>query len=122
MFKPWAGEMMKQDLVESPTRACRRFGVRSPRVNSPTSPRSRPSSNWLANLTNPKTRRAYKIDVEEFIDFAGLGGIAELRSITRAHVTPGGCLRGCWEKSRRCPCQRDRRLVERDFDDEREVS
>jgi hypothetical protein len=21
---------------------------------------------WLANLTNPKTRRAYKIDVEEF--------------------------------------------------------
>ena len=24
---------------------------------------------WLANLTNPKTRRAYKIDVEEFIAF-----------------------------------------------------
>jgi integrase/recombinase XerD len=41
---------------------------------------------WLANLTNPKTRRAYKIDVEEFIAFAGLGGIAELRSVTRAHV------------------------------------
>jgi hypothetical protein len=42
-----------------------------------------PELEWLANLTNPKTRRAYKIDVEEFI---GLDGIAELRSITRAHV------------------------------------
>ena len=45
-----------------------------------------PELEWLANLTNPKTRRAYKIDVEEFIAFAGLSGIAELRSITRAHV------------------------------------
>src|SRR5215471_13161628 len=34
----------------------------------------------------PKTRRAYKFDVEEFIAFVGLGGIAELRSIPRAHV------------------------------------
>jgi site-specific recombinase XerD len=39
-----------------------------------------------SRLTNPKTRRAYKIDVEEFIAFAGLAGIAELRSVTRAHV------------------------------------
>ena len=31
-----------------------------------------PELEWLANITNPKTRRAYKIDVEEFIDFAGL--------------------------------------------------
>ncbi|HJU27665.1 MAG TPA: tyrosine-type recombinase/integrase [Candidatus Binataceae bacterium] len=45
-----------------------------------------PELEWLANLTNPKTRRAYKIDVEEFIAFAGLRGIAELRTITRAHV------------------------------------
>jgi integrase len=45
-----------------------------------------PEFEWLANLTNPKTRRAYKIDVEEFIAFAGLRGIAELRAITRAHV------------------------------------
>jgi integrase/recombinase XerD len=36
-----------------------------------------PDLEWLANLTNPKTRRAYKIDVEEFINFAGLGGIKE---------------------------------------------
>jgi hypothetical protein len=45
-----------------------------------------PELEWLANLTNPKTRRAYKIDVEEFIAFAGLGGFAELRAVTRAHV------------------------------------
>jgi hypothetical protein len=24
---------------------------------------------WLANITNPKTRRAYKIDVGEFLSF-----------------------------------------------------
>jgi site-specific recombinase XerD len=41
---------------------------------------------WLANITNAKTRRAYKIDVEDFIAFAGLRGVAELRTITRAHV------------------------------------
>ena len=45
-----------------------------------------PEIEWLANLTNPKTRRAYKNDVEEFIGFTGLRGIAELRGITRAHV------------------------------------
>jgi integrase/recombinase XerD len=41
---------------------------------------------WLANITNPKTRRAYKIDVGEFLTFAGLGGPAELRTATRAHI------------------------------------
>jgi integrase/recombinase XerD len=45
-----------------------------------------PEIEWLANLTNPKTRRAYKNDVEEFVGFTGLRGIAELRDITRAHV------------------------------------
>jgi integrase/recombinase XerD len=45
-----------------------------------------PELEWLANLTNPKTRRAYKVDVEKFIGFTGLRGIAELRGITRAHV------------------------------------
>ena len=29
---------------------------------------------WLANITNPKTRRAYKIDVGEFMTFAGCTG------------------------------------------------
>jgi integrase/recombinase XerD len=41
---------------------------------------------WLANLTNPKTRRAYKIDVGEFSAFAGLRHPAELRVVTRAHI------------------------------------
>ncbi len=45
-----------------------------------------PELEWLANITNPKTRRAYKIDVSEFSAFAGLGGSAELRTVTRAHV------------------------------------
>ena len=31
-----------------------------------------PELEWLANITNPKTRRAYKIDVSEFSAFAGL--------------------------------------------------
>jgi integrase/recombinase XerD len=41
---------------------------------------------WLANITNPKTRRAYKIDVGEFSAFAGLQSPVELRGVTRAHV------------------------------------
>jgi integrase/recombinase XerD len=45
-----------------------------------------PEIEWLANLTNPKTRRAYKNDVEEFVGFTGLRGVAELRGVTRAHV------------------------------------
>lgn len=45
-----------------------------------------PELEWLANITNPKTRRAYKNDVSEFSAFAGLKDSAELRTITRAHV------------------------------------
>ena len=43
-----------------------------------------PELEWLANITNPKTRRAYKIDVSEFSAFASLRGPAELRTVTRA--------------------------------------
>jgi site-specific recombinase XerD len=45
-----------------------------------------PELEWLANITNPKTRRAYKNDVSEFSSFTGLYQPAELRTITRAHV------------------------------------
>lgn len=45
-----------------------------------------PEIEWLANITNPKTRRAYKNDVGEFAAFAGLHTHTELRSVTRAHV------------------------------------
>jgi hypothetical protein len=45
-----------------------------------------PELEWLANITNPKTREAYGIDVQEFSTFAGLGGHAEFRTVTPAHV------------------------------------
>jgi integrase/recombinase XerD len=52
-----------------------------------------PEIEWLANLTNPKTRRAYKNDVEEFVRFTGLRGFGELRDITRAHRADAGLRR-----------------------------
>jgi site-specific recombinase XerD len=45
-----------------------------------------PELEWLANLINPKTREAYRIDVQEFSSFAGLRGRTEFRIVTRAHV------------------------------------
>jgi site-specific recombinase XerD len=41
---------------------------------------------WLANITNAKTQRAYKSDVREFITYTGLRDYAELRSVVRSHV------------------------------------
>jgi site-specific recombinase XerD len=45
-----------------------------------------PELEWLANITNEKTRRAYKIDVSEFPRFLRLTKPEELRTVTRAHV------------------------------------
>jgi len=45
-----------------------------------------PEEEWLANITNAKTRRAYKNDVREFIAYTGLKSYTELRSIVRAHI------------------------------------
>jgi len=45
-----------------------------------------PELEWLANITNPKTRRAYKTDVAEFSAFTGLHEPRQLRTVTRAHV------------------------------------
>jgi integrase/recombinase XerD len=45
-----------------------------------------PEIEWLGNITNKKTRRAYKIDVQEFVDFTGLREPAALRTIARSHV------------------------------------
>jgi len=45
-----------------------------------------PEIEWLANITNLKTRRAYKTDVSEFMAFSGLRESSHLRSVTRAHV------------------------------------
>src|SRR5271156_2155487 len=45
-----------------------------------------PELEWLANITNPKTRRAYKLDVGEFSTFSGITETIQLRTVTRAHV------------------------------------
>jgi integrase/recombinase XerD len=51
-----------------------------------------PEDEWIANIANAKTKRAYKADVAEFIAFAGLEQSAQLRTVTRAHVI-------AWRKS-----------------------
>jgi integrase/recombinase XerD len=45
-----------------------------------------PELEWLANITNAKTRRAYRVDVAEFIAFTNLKDHSALRTVTRAHV------------------------------------
>ena len=46
----------------------------------------RPEHEWLANVTNEKTKRAYKIDVAEFMLFSGLHEPTSLRTVARSHV------------------------------------
>jgi integrase/recombinase XerD len=41
---------------------------------------------WFANITNAKTRRSYKNDVQDFSDFIGLQSPEDMREVTRAHV------------------------------------
>jgi site-specific recombinase XerD len=41
---------------------------------------------WFANLDNPRTRRAYRIDLQDFMGFAGIRQPDEFRVVTRAHV------------------------------------
>ena len=45
-----------------------------------------PDTEWLGNITNKKTKRAYKIDVAEFVAFIGLTESQQFRTVTRAHV------------------------------------
>jgi integrase/recombinase XerD len=45
-----------------------------------------PEIEWLANITNAKTRRFYKADVSEFLAFTGLRDSSQLRSVVRSHV------------------------------------
>jgi integrase/recombinase XerD len=45
-----------------------------------------PELEWLANITNAKTRRAYKVDVGEFMAFSGLTEAKSLRAVVRSHV------------------------------------
>lgn len=41
---------------------------------------------WFANIDNPRTRRAYQNDLEDFCSFVGLTAADEFRAVTRAHV------------------------------------
>jgi integrase/recombinase XerD len=45
-----------------------------------------PEEEWLANITNLKTRRAYKEDVREFVAFTALQDYMGLRAAGRSHV------------------------------------
>jgi site-specific recombinase XerD len=41
---------------------------------------------WFANINNPRTRRAYQNDLQDFCGFVGLTGADEFRAVNRAHV------------------------------------
>ena len=45
-----------------------------------------PEIEWYANITNAKTKRAYKIDIEDFTGFIGIQSPDDMRTVTRAHV------------------------------------
>src|SRR5437868_5326160 len=51
-----------------------------------------PEVEWFANITNLRTRRAYRIDVTDFQNFVGIDRPEEFRQVTRAHVI-------AWRKS-----------------------
>jgi site-specific recombinase XerD len=41
---------------------------------------------WFANIDNKRTRRAYQIDLREFMVFVGIRTPMEFRTVTRAHM------------------------------------
>jgi site-specific recombinase XerD len=45
-----------------------------------------PEVEWFANIDNARTRRAYQIDLRDFMSFVGIQRPEEFRSVTRAHV------------------------------------
>ena len=45
-----------------------------------------PELEWLANIRNPRTRKAYKQDIADFSRFVGIERPEEFRTVTRAHV------------------------------------
>lgn len=48
---------------------------------------------WCANIDNPRTRRAYQGDLEDFCSCVGLATADEFRMVTRAHML-AWCLAG----------------------------
>jgi site-specific recombinase XerD len=51
-----------------------------------------PEVEWFANIDNPRTKRAYRIDVQDFMKFVGVAKPEEFRTVARAHVI-------AWRKS-----------------------
>ena len=45
-----------------------------------------PATEWFGNITNPRTRRAYQADIQDFSAFVQIKHPEEFRSVTRAHV------------------------------------
>ncbi|MEQ8820972.1 MAG: tyrosine-type recombinase/integrase [Sumerlaeia bacterium] len=45
-----------------------------------------PELEWFANIDNPRTRRAYRGDLEDFMAFVGIRQAGEFVRVTRAHV------------------------------------
>jgi site-specific recombinase XerD len=45
-----------------------------------------PEVEWFANINNPRTRRAYQIDLRDFMAFVGIERPEEFRTVARAHV------------------------------------
>ncbi len=45
-----------------------------------------PEIEWFANLKNLHTRRAYRNDIQSFMNFVGIKVPQEFRTVTRAHV------------------------------------
>jgi site-specific recombinase XerD len=41
---------------------------------------------WFANIDNPRTRRAYRSDLSEFMAFVGITSPVQFRDVSRAHV------------------------------------
>lgn len=44
------------------------------------------AAEWFANLDNPRTRRAYQGDLQDFCQFVGITAADQFRAVTRAHV------------------------------------
>lgn len=44
------------------------------------------AADWFSNIDNPRTRRAYQTDLEDFCSFVGLATADEFRMVTRSHV------------------------------------
>lgn len=45
-----------------------------------------PAITWFANIDNPRTRRAYKSDLREFMAFTSIEDPTQFRSVSRGHV------------------------------------